>query len=59
MTSKTEFFSVEDPLNMDGTASIETTLVFEIPNIIYKENVIISRGQGKKTTSVLSHELCK
>ena len=32
--SKTEFASVEDPLNMHRTASNKTTFVSEIPNII-------------------------
>ena len=32
--SETEFPSVEDPLNMHKTASNETILVSEIPNII-------------------------
>ena len=48
--SETEFASVEDPLNMYKTASKETTLVSEIPNIINEENVIIASGQGKLTS---------
>ena len=35
--SETEFASVEDPLNMYRTASDETTLVSEIPNIINED----------------------
>ena len=46
--SETEFASVEDPLNIHRTASYETTLVSEIPNIINDKNVIIASGQGKK-----------
>ena len=38
--SETQFALVEDPLNMHRTASNETNLVSEIPNIINKENVI-------------------
>ena len=43
-----EYASVEDPLNMHRTASNETNLVSEIPNIINEENVIAAPGQGKK-----------
>ena len=46
--SETEFASVEDPLNIHRTASCETTLVSEIPNIINDKNVIIASGHGKK-----------
>ena len=56
--SETEFASVEDPLNM-RTASNETTLVSEIPNIINDENVIIAPGQGKNPVSILSDEFCE
>ena len=45
--SETEFASAEDSLNMHRTASNETILVSQIPNIIDKENVIIAPGQGK------------
>ena len=38
--SETQFALVEDPLNMDRTASNETNLVSEILNIINEENVI-------------------
>ena len=48
--TKTECASVEDPLNMHRTASNETTLVSEIPNIINEENVLIAPGQGKKNS---------
>ena len=51
--SKTEFALVEDTLNMYKTASNETTVMPEIPNIINEENAISAPGQGK-TTSVLS-----
>ena len=46
--SETEFASVEDPLNMQKTASNETTLASEIPNITNDENIIIAAGQEKK-----------
>ena len=54
--SETEFALVEDLLNMHRTASNETTLVSQIPNIINDENVIISPGQRKKIVSILSDE---
>ena len=54
--SETEFASVEDPLNMYRTASDETTLVSEIPNIINEKNVTIARGQGKILVSILRDE---
>ena len=57
--SETEFTSVEDPLNMYRTASNETTLVSEIPNIINDENVIIAPAQGKTPVSILKDEFCE
>ena len=54
--SGTEFTSVEDPLNKHRTASNETTLDSEIPNIINKENFIIAPSQGKKLLLILSDE---
>ena len=56
--TETEYASVGDPLNMHRTASNETTLVAEIPNIINEENIIIAPGQGKKTT-ILNYEFCE
>ena len=53
--SKTEYASVEDPLNIHRTASNETTLVSDIPNIVSNQN-IIAPGQGKISVSVLSDE---
>ena len=44
--SKTEYASVEDPLNIHRTVSNETTLVSDIPNIVSNQN-IIAPGQGK------------
>ena len=44
---------------MHRTASNETTLVSDIPNIINDENVIIAKGQGKKPVSILSDEFCE
>ena len=57
--SDTEFASVEDHLNMHRTASNKTTLVFQIPNIINEENVIIAPGQGKTPVSILNDEFCE
>ena len=45
--SKTEFVLIEALLNMYRTASNNTALVSEIPNIIDEENVIIASGQKK------------
>ena len=45
--SETEFASVKDPLKMQRTASNETTLVSEIPNIVNNENFIIASGKEK------------
>ena len=44
--SETEFASIEDPLNMYRTASNQTTLMSEIPNMINEENArkIIAPG---------------
>ena len=47
--SKTEFASLEDPLNIHRIASNETTLVSEILNIINDENVTTTPRQGKTT----------
>ena len=41
---------------MHRTASHETTLVSEIPNIINEGDVIIAPGQGKKPVSILNDE---
>ena len=46
--SKTEFSSVEDPLNMHRTKSNEKTVVSQMPNIINEKNVIIATEQGNK-----------
>ena len=46
-------------LNISRTASNETALVSDIPNIINDENVIIAPGQGKKTVPFLSDEFCE
>ena len=45
--TETEYASVEYPLIMHRTASNETTLVSEIPNIINKENVVMAPRQRK------------
>ena len=57
--SETEYASVEDPLNIHRTASNETTLVSNIPNIVSNENIIIAPGQEKTPVSVLSDEFCE
>ena len=46
---ETEYASVEDPLSMHRTASNETTLISEFPNITNEKNVIIAPGQGKNS----------
>ena len=56
---ETGFLSVEDPLNMHRSASNETTLVPEIPNIISEKHVITVPGQGKNPVSILSDEFCE
>ena len=56
--SETGFALVEHLLNMQRTASNETTLVSEIPNIINGENTIIAPGQVKTSVSILSDEFC-
>ena len=56
--SEAEYVSVEDPLNMHRTATNETTLISEIPNIINEENIIIAPGQGKTPVSILGDEFC-
>ena len=53
----TGYASVEDPLYMHRPESNETSLVFEIPNIVNEENSIIGSGQGKKPVSILSSKL--
>ena len=55
-TSETGFALVEDPLNMYRTASNETTLVSEIPNMINEKNAIIVPGQGEKPVSILGNK---
>ena len=57
--SQVEYTSVEDPLNMHRISTNETTLMSEIPNIIYEENVIIVPGQGKLPVSILGNEFCE
>ena len=42
---------------MHRTATIETTLTSEIPNLINEKNVII--GQGKSPVSILADEFCE
>ena len=45
--SETGFTSAEDLMNMHTTASNETTLVSDIPNMINYENFIIAPGKKK------------
>ena len=45
--TETELASMEDPPSMYKTASNETSLISEIPNIINEENVINATTQGK------------
>ena len=56
-TSEAEYASVKDPLNMNRTATNETNLISDIPNIINEENVIIVPDQGKTPVSILGNEL--
>ena len=56
-TSEAEYASVEDLLNMHRTATNETNLISEIPNIINEENVIIVPGQEKTPVFILGNEL--
>ena len=44
---------------MHRTASNETTLVSEIPNIINEENVTFAPGQGENPVSIFSEEFCE
>ena len=44
---------------MHRTASNETTLISEIPNIINEEKITIAPGQRKKPVSILSDEFCE
>ena len=46
--TETDYASVKDPLNMHRTASNETTLFSEIPNITNVEKFIIAPREGKK-----------
>ena len=55
-TSETGIALVEDPLNMYRTASNETTLVSEIPNMINEKNAIIVPGQREKAVSILGNK---
>ena len=57
--SRTEYASVEGPLNMHRTASNKTTLISEIPNVINEQNVIIAPGQGQIPVLMLSDEFCE
>ena len=45
--TKTEYASVEDPLSMYRTASNETILISEIPNIM-REMLLLHQGKEKK-----------
>ena len=44
---------------MHRSASNETTLVSEIPNIMEEKNIIIARGQRKTLVSILSDKFCE
>ena len=43
-----EYVSVKDPVNIHRSASNDTTLVSEVPNMVNEENVIIVPAQGIK-----------
>ena len=46
--TKTEYASVEDPLSMYRTASNETILISEIPNIM-REMLLLHQGKEKNS----------
>ena len=45
--SETEFALVQDPLNMHRTASDETILISDIPNIINKKMLLLHQGRAR------------
>ena len=45
--SETEFPLVQDPLNMHRTASDETILISDIPNIINKKMLLLHQGRSR------------
>ena len=51
--SETEFALVQDPLNMHRTASDETILISDIPNIINKKMLLLHQGRAR--TSIFSY----
>ena len=55
--TETEHISVENPLIMHNTASNETTLVSEIPNIINEENLIMAPRQKMNQFQLFSYLL--
>ena len=55
--SATDFASVEDPLNMNRTASNETVVLSEVSNIILLAKMILLYW-GRKPVSILSDEFC-
>ena len=57
MLVKKLFLTIEDPLNMYRTASNETALIYDIPNMINEENIIIAQRQKKN--SILSNKFCE
>ena len=57
MLVKKLFLTIEDPLNMYRTASNETALIYDIPNMINEENIIIAQRQKK--FSILSDKFCE
>ena len=57
--TETENDLFEDFLSMHRTASNETALISEIPNIINEENVFVAPGEEKKSASILSDEFAK
>ena len=45
--SETEFALVQNPLNMHRTASDETILISDIPNIINKKMLLLHQGRAR------------
>ena len=44
---------------MNGTELFETTLIFEIPNVMNEEILIITPGQGMIPVSIISNGCCE
>ena len=56
---KTLVTLIEDPLNVNRTASNESTLVFEMLIITYRKNTFTVLGQEKAPILLLHDDACK